>query len=100
MCIIKPSKKEMEILEQIIRNVIAEKVTRQNKLELLMIAKSLKEKGAEGIILGCTELPLIFPKRFNIPVFDSLNILAERLLKCHYEKRKKKASYFEGKLLN
>lgn len=71
----------MKILEQIIRNVIAGKNTRLDNLELIKIAKSLVNRGAEGIILGCTELPLIFPKKFEIPVFDSLEILARALLK-------------------
>lgn len=75
----------MNILEQIIRNVIAGKNTRQDRLDLVNIAKSLQQKGAEGIILGCTELPLIFPKRFEIPVFDSLKILARALLKAHFK---------------
>ncbi|MFH1832904.1 MAG: aspartate/glutamate racemase family protein [Candidatus Levyibacteriota bacterium] len=46
----------------------------------MKIAKSLKRRGAEGLILGCTELPLIFPKSFEIPIFDSLEILARALL--------------------
>lgn len=64
--------------------MIAGEAGRKDKLKLIEIANSLKEKGAEGIILGCTELPLIFPKRFDIPVFDSLEILARALLKRHY----------------
>lgn len=71
-------------MEAIIRKVIAGKVQKSDKLKLVEIANSLKEKGAEGIILGCTELPLIFPKRFDIPVFDSLEILARALLQKHY----------------
>lgn len=77
----------MEILEQIIRNVIAGKNMKKNNIELIKIAESLKEKGSEGLILGCTELPLIFPEKFSIPIFNSLEILAESLLKCHYKER-------------
>ena len=83
-CLIKPSMAEFQILEVIIRKVIAGKVQKSDKLKLVEVANSLKEKGAQGIILGCTELPLIFPKRFDIPVFDSLEILARVLLKRHY----------------
>lgn len=82
--LIKPSIKEQEILEEVIRKVISGKATKKDKLKLIEIAKSLKEKGAEGIILGCTELPLIFPKRFEIPIFNSLEILARALLKKHF----------------
>ena len=75
----------MLVLESIIRKVIAGEVKKQDKLKLIEIATSLKQRGAEAIILGCTELPLIFPKRFDIPVFDSLEILARTLLKKHYQ---------------
>ncbi|MBU1031805.1 amino acid racemase [Patescibacteria group bacterium] len=78
--IIQPSKKEQVILEKIIRKVIAGEIKKSDKLKLVEIARSLKKKGAQGIILGCTELSLIFPKKFEIPVFDSLEILARALL--------------------
>ena len=71
-------------MEVIIRKVIAGEVKKSDKLELIKIAKSLKQRGAQGIILGCTEFPLIFPKSFNMPVFDSLEILARALLERHY----------------
>lgn len=67
----KPSKAQLHMLEMIIRKVIAGEIQRSDKMKLVAIAKSLEEKGAQGIILGCTELPLIFPKRFNVPVLDS-----------------------------
>ncbi|MDO8570344.1 MAG: aspartate/glutamate racemase family protein [Candidatus Daviesbacteria bacterium] len=85
---IKPSKAQFNTLEVIIRKVIAGEIRRQDKLKLVEIARSLKDRGAEGIILGCTELPLIFPKRFEIPVFDSLEILARALLKAHFKEER------------
>lgn len=72
-------------LEEIIRKVIAGKIKRSDKVELVKIAKSLKKRGARGIILGCTEFPLVFPKRFDIPVFNSLEILARALLRNYYK---------------
>lgn len=83
--IIKPSDKDQLVLEKIIRKVIAGEIRKQDNLKLVEIAGSLQKKGAEGIILGCTELPLVFLKRFGIPVFDSLEILARALLKVHYK---------------
>ncbi len=38
---------------------------------------SLHTRGAEAVILGCTELPLVIPQHPSIPVYDSLQILAE-----------------------
>ena len=35
--------------------------------------------GAEGLVLGCTEIPLVIDEQdFSVPVFDSLRILAEK----------------------
>jgi aspartate racemase len=76
---------QQRILEIIIRRVISGEIKRSDKIKLVGIAKSLEKRGAQGIILGCTELPLIFPKRFSIPIFDSLGILARALL-CNYYK--------------
>lgn len=52
------------------------------KKELVTIGQKLLHKGAQGIILGCTELPIILSaKDFSIPVFDVLDILAQAALK-------------------
>ncbi len=43
----------------------------------------LRGKGAEGIILGCTEIPIVVkPERFpGVPIFDSTQILVEATLR-------------------
>lgn len=47
-------------------------VTDETKKRILKISNELIEKGAEGIILGCTELPLvIFPEDVSVPIFDT-----------------------------
>lgn len=77
--VVLPSQKEIKNVEKVIANVLSGKILNSDREKLIDIAASLKEKGAEGIILGCTELPLIFPKNFSIPVFDSIEILANSL---------------------
>jgi aspartate racemase len=43
----------------------------------------MTEHGAEGVILGCTELGLARGKgEFPVPIFDSLKILAEATVKA------------------
>lgn len=80
-----PSKKERELVEAVIWNVLAGNAGGKDRQQLVKIAGSLKKKGAQGIILGCTELPLIFPKDFLLPVFDSIEILARGLLQKFFE---------------
>ena len=45
---------------------------------LLEAGRQLVENGAEGLVLGCTYIPIAISARdFQVPVFDSNNILAE-----------------------
>jgi len=46
------------------------------------IISRLISKGAEGIILGCTELPsLVRPTDVNVPLFDTTRLHAEAIVK-------------------
>lgn len=81
-----PSKSQIPHIERAIRNVISGKKEKKDEDNLKKIAFSLVDKGAEGIVLGCTELPLAFPKVFDVPIFNSVEILADALLD-HFYKR-------------
>lgn len=81
-----PSKTQVLIVEGVIRNVLAGKIEDDDRQKLVLVAESLMNRDAQGIILGCTELPLIFPKEFSTPIFDSIEILARALLQEFYEK--------------
>lgn len=84
--VILPSNAEMKSLEKIIRRVISKQVLEEDIEGVLRIAESLAERGAKGIILGCTELPLIFPKTISVPVFDSIEITSRALLIKRFRK--------------
>ena len=50
----------------------------ERKMEFLQIIGSLVESGAEGIILGCTEIPILIKQEdCSVPVFDTTFIHAE-----------------------
>jgi len=53
-------------------------------LELLTkVGNSLKERGADALILGCTEIPLALQQKdWSIPLLDSSLILARALVKA------------------
>lgn len=82
--IILPSDSEIKLLNKIIRNIIAGKTEEYDSRQLVNIANKLIRRGAQGIILGCTELPLVFPKEFNKTVFNSVKILSLALLQKYY----------------
>ncbi|MGQ7870496.1 aspartate/glutamate racemase family protein [Sunxiuqinia sp. sy24] len=49
----------------------------ESKNGFLQIIQNLKEKGAEGIILGCTEIPLLIQQEdCDIPLFNTTEIHA------------------------
>ena len=52
-------------------------VTAVTKENYLQIMQKLQKEGAEGIILGCTEIPLLIkPNDFDLPLFDTTFIHA------------------------
>lgn len=62
------------IFEELGRGLIKE----ETKKRYLSIMKSLQDKGAEGIIAGCTEIPMIVkPSDIHIPYFDTMSIHAK-----------------------
>ncbi|MCL5970653.1 MAG: amino acid racemase [Patescibacteria group bacterium] len=80
-----PTEKEQSFFEEIVTNVLKGKNSIQDKKTLLLVANSLKKRGAEGIILGCTELPLVFPEKYSLPVYNSVAITAMALLRNYYK---------------
>ncbi len=59
-----------------------ETVRREITSELRIIVNRLVSAGAEGIVLGCTEIPLVFGQAdVAVPVFDSLRWLARAAIR-------------------
>lgn len=81
-----PDKRQLQVLEKIIRNVLKGELIKEYSEVVKQIADVLLKRGAEGIILGCTELPLIFPQNYGHPVYNSVEILSMKLLNLYYAK--------------
>lgn len=82
--VIEPTRFKSAEIEKVIRDVISGRIEEKDTEKLRLIADSLILKGAQGIILGCTEIPLVFPKKYPLPVFNSVEILCTALLKKYY----------------
>lgn len=53
-----------------------------SKEQFKIIIKNLEDKGAKGVILGCTEIPLLIKKDdVDIPLFDTTTIHAKSAVK-------------------
>ena len=80
--VIKPTINQQKIITIIIMNILSGRKLKQDKLALISIIKYLQNKGAEAVILGCTELPLILSQKdVNIKIFDTMAVLATTVIK-------------------
>lgn len=73
-----PNEKDREIVHAVIYDELAfGEVTSNSKKEYLRIIEALISRGAEGIILGCTEIPMLINQEdVSVPVFDTTTIHA------------------------
>jgi len=83
---ITPHEREQEQIEDTIRAVIAGKADRKETNRIQEISQKLVGRGAQGVIIGCTELPLIFDKEdAQFRIFDCLDLFADGLLDRYYQ---------------
>jgi len=83
--LILPTDKEIEIADSIIRHVLAGEKTYRKKVEYINTLNDLFSRGAETIILGCTELPLaINYEALGNRTISSDEVLAEGIVDYYY----------------
>jgi aspartate racemase len=77
--VLTPSSEEMEAVHRIIVDELChEKIDEKSRAVYIGIIHKLIERGAEGIILGCTEIPLLIKQEHvTCPVFDTTALHAE-----------------------
>ncbi len=77
--VIIPDEEDIEFINNVIFNELCcGEINPKSKQKFIEIVEKLKKKGAEGVILGCTEIVmLISQKDIDIPVFDTTAIHAE-----------------------
>lgn len=66
-------------------------VTPRARAALLEAVDHLKSKGADAVVLGCTELPLALPERAasGLPLIDPTTMLARALIRATYPEKLK-----------
>jgi aspartate racemase len=74
-----PEQAERDIVHRIIYEELCRgKIRRASRQACIKIIEGLRARGAEGIILGCTELPLLIrPGDVQVPLFDTTRLHAE-----------------------
>jgi aspartate racemase len=80
--VITPDPEDQELINTIIyEELVAGKILNQSRIEFVNIINKLIANGAEGIILGCTEIPLlIHASDVDITLFDTTCLHAEAAL--------------------
>ena len=78
--VIIPDKNDIEIINEVIYDELClGTINSDSKKKFLEIVDKLRSKGAEGIILGCTEIGLLIKNEdTDIPLFDTAIIHAEQ----------------------
>lgn len=82
-----PSAEDMELVDRVIFEELCLGVVKaSSRAEYARIIASLAAHGAQGVLLGCTEIGmLIGPGDSPIPVFDTTEIHAERAVRAALE---------------
>ena len=76
--VIVPEPADRKIIDRIIFEELTKGLVKdESKREFLRIIEKMKEKGAQGVILGCTEIPMIVKKEdTDLVVYDTTYIHA------------------------
>ncbi len=83
-----PTPNEIEIISNIIMTELANHITLEGskKVMLQIMERMMKEDEIDGIILGCTEIPLLInQKDTKIPLFDTTEIHTNYIVKYALE---------------
>lgn len=80
--IIYPTDEEQSVVDTAIANILAGRFTDSHRIKTI-IQRARLENSIDGVILGCTELPLLHAQTSlivdEIPVFNTLKVLAQQL---------------------
>jgi len=80
--LIPESQETRNYIQQVLKQELGKGIINpESKQNYIKIANELIERGAEGIILGCTEIPLLIDQSdFSVPVFDTTKIHSEAIV--------------------
>ncbi|WBX78035.1 aspartate/glutamate racemase family protein [Tenacibaculum ovolyticum] len=78
-----PEEEDRTIIHDVIYNELSKGILNEaSQKAYIAIIEKLAQKGAEGVILGCTEIPLLVAQKdVSIPVFDTTTIHATAAFK-------------------
>ena len=77
-----PDRKDQQFVNSVIyKELVRGLIKPKSRQGYIKIVKKLKERGAQGIVLGCTEIPLLIKKEdCGVQLYDTILIHAEKAL--------------------
>lgn len=73
---ISPNGLQKAEMDKIIQRLINGQHLNNDRENIIQVAKDLAESGASAIALACTDLQLLLPQVEEVPVFDTMKVLA------------------------
>lgn len=81
--VLTPSKNDQRFVSRCIIKIINHQAKERDKEKLKEIIKKMEKKGAEGIILGCTDLPLLLSNEdASVPLINTTQVLEDAAVRC------------------
>jgi aspartate racemase len=82
-----PPKEDRDLIHRLVFDELALGIIReQSRQELIRIIHGLNERGAQGVIEGCTELVLsVRQEHTEVPLFDTTAIHVEEALEMAFQ---------------
>lgn len=75
---ITPDQPDQQFVSECILRIINNQIKDDDKIKMVKIIEKLEKEGARGIILGCTELPLLISDQdAKIPIINTTEILED-----------------------
>jgi aspartate/glutamate racemase len=72
-------------LEELIVKQLKNQITVLDRADFRsIVANFIEDNMLDAVILGCTELPVIFGNNMNPRIIDTLEVLSEGLLRAHF----------------
>ncbi len=82
-----PSKDDQQVVTKVIMNQLAGKATQEDTEALKGVINNLSSQGAQGIILACTDLPLVISQKDSeVPIIDCTRLYADEAAQISAEK--------------
>lgn len=79
-----PDEVQLNQLENMIQDTI-DRPSSVHKAQLHNMASQFLEEGCDGVLLGCTELPIIFGSSNDGKIIDSLEVLSDTLVDKYFQ---------------